>query len=73
MVTILDFIAGTRLQNSGNTDAKKDVVAEHEDQVDCLGNCYCFDSYHCPLSLPWVQVWEVIINSDGKGLNYDFV
>lgn len=74
VVLFFDLIAGTRLPNSGDTDAKKDVVPEHEDQVDCFGNCDCFDSYHSPLSLPWVQMWEVIINNRGrKDLNYDII
>ena len=48
--------AGTRLQNNGDADEKKDVASEHEDKTHSSRHHHRSDSHNRALSLPWLQV-----------------
>lgn len=58
---------GTRFQNNGNADEKKDVASEHEDKTHSSRHHCRTDSHHRALSLPWLQV---LSQENSKPLRY---
>ncbi|KAK6284173.1 Synaptobrevin-like - like 7 [Theobroma cacao] len=50
---------GSRLSKYWDKNPKKNVAAKHEDQADCSRNTDCLDPHHCPLCLPWFQLWKM--------------
>ncbi|XP_039035856.1 putative vesicle-associated membrane protein 726, partial [Hibiscus syriacus] len=46
----------TRFPAAGNPDEEKDVVSKHEDKADSYWNPDRFDSHHCTVRLPWLQM-----------------
>ena len=50
-------LSGTRLQEFRNQDPSENVVAEHEDQADCVGNFDSTDPHNSPFCLPRIQLW----------------
>ena len=57
------MLTGARLQNTRNTDEKKDVVSEHEDKTHCSCNRHCLDPHHRSLSLRWIQLWQISLGT----------
>ncbi|CAL9210446.1 unnamed protein product [Musa hybrid cultivar] len=57
------FCQSTRFQAARDTDEEEDVVSEHEDKADCLGNYHCTYPHHNLVSLPWLQmlIWMDIL------------
>lgn len=45
------FDAGTRFQDTRNTDEEEDVVAKYEDKADSSWDHYRYNSYHSSFSL----------------------
>lgn len=45
------FSTGSRLQKHGHANPKKNVVAEHENKADSVGDSDYVNPYNCPLCL----------------------
>lgn len=56
MRALMMVLAGTRFQATGNQDEEKDVVAEHEDKADSVGDPDCLNSHHSVIHLWWLQM-----------------
>lgn len=66
MISVPNLVTGTGLPNPGNQDEAEDVVAEHEDKADCVGDSSCVDSHNYPVRLSWIQLWKV---STARGID----
>ncbi|KAK6264412.1 hypothetical protein SCA6_019846 [Theobroma cacao] len=59
LLVALDVYLSSRLSKYWDKNPKKNVAAKHEDQADCSRNTDCLDPHHCPLCLPWFQLWKM--------------
>ncbi|KAH0861910.1 hypothetical protein HID58_079121 [Brassica napus] len=62
--------AGTRFQNNGDADEKKDVASKHEDKTHSSRHHCRVDSHYRALCLPWLQVLKLSGGVHGTAFSF---
>nr|TKS12033.1 vesicle-associated membrane protein 72 [Populus alba] len=65
--------SGTRFQAAGDPDKEENVVAEHENKADSVGDLDCPDFHHSIVNLRWLQMLKMIYLHSFGGYTYQLI